>query len=150
MKPNSLTSKQEKFAQLVVSGMSLSAAYRGAFDAAKCNIATINKRASELMSNGEITGRVDSLRAKQMAGMFEGLNYEYRDAMRELNEAIAFAKECKNPGAFVAALNLKQRISGLHVEDRKNDRSPLAGMSADRVRAALAAITALRKAKLGA
>jgi phage terminase small subunit len=59
-----LTPKQEKFAQCVADGMSQADAYRSAFDAVKMKAETIHKRASELMGNGEVTGRVQELRAK--------------------------------------------------------------------------------------
>ena len=60
MKP--LTQLQEKFAQLVVSGMTQADAYRGSFSADKMKPETIHKRASEMMAKGEVMGRVDELR----------------------------------------------------------------------------------------
>ena len=145
-----LTPKQEKFAQMVASGNNQSDAYRGSFDAENCSNVTINKRSSELMGSGAIAGRIDSLRAEIMSKVSEEVAYEYADAIVELDEAIKFATTCKNPGARVAALSLKQKISGLHVEDRKNERNPVAGMDAGRVKAALEALAAMRKAKIAA
>ena len=58
-----LTSKQEAYAQAIVSGMTQADAYRAAFSAEKMKDATIHKRASELMADGEVTGRVAELRA---------------------------------------------------------------------------------------
>ena len=49
-----LTSKQEKFAQEVASGKTQADAYREAYDAQNMKDATIWKRASELMSDGEL------------------------------------------------------------------------------------------------
>lgn len=99
------------------------------------------------MADRNVTARVDYLRAEHMGKVAEEVFYNYEDAMRDLDKAIAFAIECKNPSAWIAALNLKQKISGLHVEERKNDLSPVSGMSAERVKAALEALQALRKAK---
>jgi phage terminase small subunit len=59
-----LTHKQEKFAQCIADGMTQSDAYREAFDAENMKPETIHKRASELMGNGEVTGRVQELRSK--------------------------------------------------------------------------------------
>lgn len=60
----SLTPKQEKFAQEVASGKTQADAYRAAFNCAKSSKTTIIKRASELMANGDISGRVDQLKAQ--------------------------------------------------------------------------------------
>ena len=150
MKTKSPTSKQEKFAQLVASGNSLSDAYRGSFEPTKAAQESIHAQASRLMTNVMVSARVDLLRAEYMSKTAEEVFYGYQTAMAELDAAITFAKECKSPGALVAALNLKQKISGLHVEERKNEQSPVSGMSSARVKAALDALAALRKAKVGA
>ena len=146
-----MTPKQEKFAQLVASGQSLSDAYRAAYCVGE-NTApdVVNVKASQVMSDGKVTVRVDVLRAQYMTNIAQEVSYEYEDAMSELDEAIQFAKQNGASAAYVAALNLKQKISGLHVEDRKNDRNPVAGMGPDRVKAALAALAVMRKAKVAA
>lgn len=59
-----LTPQQEKFCKAVVSGLSLSDAYRKAYKAGNMTARTINKRAGELMHNGAITGAVIRLREK--------------------------------------------------------------------------------------
>jgi hypothetical protein len=82
-----------------------------------------------------------------MAKVAEDVAYEYQEAMAELDDAVKFAKECGSPAAVVAALNLKQKISGLHVEDRKNDRNPVAGMSHERASAALEALQLIKRAQ---
>ena len=60
----SLTPKQEKFAHCIADGMSQADAYRTAFDAGKMKAETIHKRASELMADGAVTGRVQELRGR--------------------------------------------------------------------------------------
>ena len=60
----SLTPKQEKFAHCIADGMSQADAYRTAFDAGKMKAETIHKRASELMTDGAVTGRVQELRGR--------------------------------------------------------------------------------------
>lgn len=57
----SLTPKQEKFIQGVVSGLSQREAYKQAYNTAKMKDETIDKRASELFSKGEIKGRYKEL-----------------------------------------------------------------------------------------
>lgn len=59
-----LTDKQEKFAQAVaLEGMSLSDAYRSAYDTARMKDKTINEKASILAKDDKITARVAELRA---------------------------------------------------------------------------------------
>ena len=60
----SLTPKQEKFAQEVANGKSQADAYRAAFDCKRSKPETVIKRASELMANGDVSGRVSQLRAQ--------------------------------------------------------------------------------------
>ena len=60
----SLTPKQEKFARCIADGLSQANAYRAAYDAEKMKADTVYKRASELMLDGAITGRVQELRGK--------------------------------------------------------------------------------------
>ena len=59
-----ITPKMEKFAQCIADGMTQADAYRTAFNAGNMKPETIHKRASELMSSGEVKGRVSELRAK--------------------------------------------------------------------------------------
>jgi transposase len=60
----SLTPKQEKFVQAIADGMTQADAYRSAFDVKpSTKPETIYKRASELMANGEVTGRLNELKA---------------------------------------------------------------------------------------
>lgn len=72
----------------------------------------------------------------------------YRDAMKKLDEVILLAKASKNPSAYVAALNLKQKISGLHVAERRNELSPVSGMTYAQMKAALEALAAWRKSQM--
>lgn len=58
-----LTPQQEKFAQEVAKGSSLSAAYRVAYKADKMKPEVVNVKASELAAIGTVSVRVDMLRA---------------------------------------------------------------------------------------
>lgn len=57
----SLTSKQEKFIQGVVSGLSQTDAYKQAYDTSKMKENTIWNKASELMKNNEVRVRYEEL-----------------------------------------------------------------------------------------
>ncbi len=140
-----ITPKQENFAQHVATGKSLTDAYRQA-GYAITNAKTANEAASRLLANSKVLARVESLRVDHMCKLSEIVSYSYRDAMKELDDVILLAKEGKNPSAYVAALNLKQKISGLHVAERRNELSPVSGMTYAQMKAALEALAALRKA----
>ena len=61
-----LTDKQERFSQLVVKYGNQSKAYREAYDVSgTTKDETIHKRASELMSDGHVSGRVEELREEE-------------------------------------------------------------------------------------
>jgi phage terminase small subunit len=66
-----LTSQQEKFAQEVGSGKSLSDAYRAAYKASKMRPESVNDSASKLMANPAITQRVAKIQvdAAEKAGL---------------------------------------------------------------------------------
>lgn len=57
-----LTPKQESFCQAIASGKTQSDAYRIAYDTANMKDATIHKRSGELMADGAITGRIDTIK----------------------------------------------------------------------------------------
>lgn len=56
-----LTKKQEKFIEELIKGKSQREAYKAAYNTAKMKDETIDKRASELFKNGEVTGRYNEL-----------------------------------------------------------------------------------------
>lgn len=62
MKRKELTQKQERFALAYIETGNASEAYRRAYCAAKMKPETINKRASELLADGAVTGRIGELR----------------------------------------------------------------------------------------
>lgn len=59
-----LTPKQEKFCQEYIQHGNASEAYRQAYYCSNMKPETVTKRASELLANGEIKGRVQSLNAE--------------------------------------------------------------------------------------
>ena len=65
-RPSGLTDKQEAFCEGVVQGLSLSDAYRSAYDHAGMAAHTVNREAHRLMTNHQITTRCESLHAQQV------------------------------------------------------------------------------------
>lgn len=128
MSKQGLTQKQEKFARGIVSGLSQADAYRAAYDSTSTD-KTVHEAASRLARNGKVAARVMILTAQ--AGTraadtaVKAVRYELVDAMRECDEALAVAKKNGNAGAMARCVELKAKLNGLMVEDRKNQRRPL-------------------------
>ena len=64
MADNSLTPKQEKFLHKYLECGNASDAYRFAYDCSKMKDATVNVKASELLTNGKITVRLSELQGE--------------------------------------------------------------------------------------
>ena len=64
MAEGKLTIKQEKFCNKYLECGNASEAYRFAFECSKMSDETVWKRSSELLQNGEVTGRVKQLQAQ--------------------------------------------------------------------------------------
>lgn len=108
----SLTLKQEAFCQAYIENKgNASEAYRTAYAAGKMKAETVNKRASELMANGEITGRVAELQQEHRTKH----DITVSDLLKELDEArqAALSAETPQASAAVAATMGKARLTGL-------------------------------------
>jgi phage terminase small subunit len=114
---STLTPKQEAFAQAIVTGVSQSDAYRSAFNVGEgTKAATVHKRASELMSDGEVAGRIAELR-KPVAEIAQiTLKTHLEDLLKLRNMA---AKE-KQYSAAISAEVARGKASGV-VEPTKMD-----------------------------
>lgn len=64
MAEGKLTIKQEKFCNKYLECGNASEAYRFAYECSKMSDETVWKRSSELLQNGEVTGRVKQLQAQ--------------------------------------------------------------------------------------
>lgn len=107
-----LTLKQEAFCQAYIENKgNASEAYRTAYAAGKMKAETVNKRASELMANGEITGRVAELQQEHRTKH----DITVSDLLKELDEArqAALSAETPQASAAVAATMGKARLTGL-------------------------------------
>jgi phage terminase small subunit len=84
---NSLTPKQELFAQLVASGETYSDAYRKAYDVSpEIKIKTIWEKSSELMSNGKVSARVKEIQTERL----KQNEVTLQEVLKELSEWLRF------------------------------------------------------------
>lgn len=106
-----LTPKQEKFCLVYLETGNASEAYRQAYDAQSMKPETVNKRASELLDNGVIAGRLSELRAPIIAKA----QLTVEDLLDELEEAriAALTAETVQSSAAVGATMGKAKLLGL-------------------------------------
>jgi phage terminase small subunit len=108
-----LTSKQEKFAQGVASGMTQADAYRSAYNVgATTKVESIARKASDLMAEVHIRGRVTELSAPIIAKV--GITLENHIA--ELQSLKDMARDAGNYAAAIKAEELRGKVCGLYVE----------------------------------
>ena len=106
-----LTPKQENFCLAYLETGNASEAYRRAYDAENMTPATVNKRASELLDNGDIAGRLEQLREPVM----QRHNVTVDSLIAELEEArqAALSAETVQSAAAVGATMGKAKLCGL-------------------------------------
>lgn len=106
-----LTPKQEAFCLAYLETGNASEAYRRSYDAKNMRPETINKRASEILDNREIAGRLAELRAPIIAKA----QLTVEDLLAELEEARKAALDSPMPqtSAAVSATMGKAKLLGL-------------------------------------
>ena len=104
-----LTPKQENFCLAYLETGNASEAYRRAYDAENMNAQTVYKRASELLDNGEITARLEVLRAPIIAKA----QITVEDLLAELEEARKLAMSIEAPAPAVSATMGKAKLLGM-------------------------------------
>lgn len=105
-----LTPKQEKFAQLVASGLTQTEAYKQAYNVSKMGATTINREAHELARNPNISARVDELRKP----IIEAHQYTLESYVKRMNEVAEMAFEQGQTAAGVKALENVGKVLGLY------------------------------------
>lgn len=103
-----LTSKQEKFAQAVASGMTQADAYRHAYNAENMADSTIWSRASELAADGKVSGRIKSL---QESATIAAL-WSRELSIKTKRQALQHALEKKDSRAIIQASDALDRLYG--------------------------------------
>ncbi|EJL53925.1 Terminase small subunit [Rhizobium sp. CF122] len=101
--------RHEAFCRAISRGEAASRAY-GSIYHAPTKTAEVN--GSKLLRNPKVVDRIAELKgqaAKRTVKTVESL-------VSDLDETIAFARECRNPAAMVAAINAQARLLGLVVE----------------------------------
>ena len=121
----SLTIKQEIFVQRLIEGYSQREAYKFAYEADNMKDETIDKRASELFSKGEIKGRYEELKNELKQQMF----YTVEKANDDLNWIKLKAKEDienrgikqANANTYLGAVKQQIELNGITIKEAKKD-----------------------------
>ena len=121
----SLTTKQEIFVQRLIEGYSQREAYKFAYEASNMKNETIDKRASELFSKGEIKGRYEELKNELKQKMF----YTVEKANDDLEWIKLKAKEDieyrgikqANSNAYLGAVKQQIDLNGITIKEAKED-----------------------------
>jgi len=126
-----LTVKQENFCLAYMETGNASEAYRRAYNADAMKAETVNKRASELMTNGAITGRIEVLRGKVEAKALLTIERLTNDLLRIAKKGEDLAEA---PGLSVARASLMDaaKLNGL-VVDKKDHSSSDGTMTPSRI-----------------
>lgn len=103
-----LTPKQESFCLAYLETGNASESYRRAYSAENMKPETVNKRASELLDNGEVAGRLAELRAPIIAKA----QLTVEDLLAELEEARKLAIDTEAPAPAVSATMGKAKLLG--------------------------------------
>lgn len=121
----SLTTKQEIFVQRLIEGYSQRESYRFAYNAEKMKDETVDKRASELFSKGEIKGRYEELKQELKERAF----YTVEKANEDLEWIKAKAREDieyrglkqANANAYLGATKQQIELNGITIKEAKED-----------------------------
>ena len=125
-----LTPKQRKFAENVVSGMSLADAYRNSYDAQDMKAATIQRNAITLMTDNRVTACVEAI-AEQKRRQSQALTVSDRDMLVDLLRKWSKGDESATSSQLRAA-ELLGKACGLYREVIEDHRErPAAAVAAE-------------------
>ena len=114
-----LSDKREKFCLLLVSGKSLTEAYRQSRPTGVMNDHTAACRAKDLLKRPEILKRIAELRLPAVLAVRKAYTYTLDMALRECDEAYALALALGQPSVMVGAVTVKAKIAGLVVDKKE-------------------------------
>jgi len=124
MATKNLTIKQEGFCLAYIETGNASEAYRLSYNVTKMKPASINRKATELLSNGTITARLAELRSEHR----DRHDVTVDSITEEYEKARKLGMENGQVSAAVAAITGKAKIHGLMIEKKEHsgkDGKPL-------------------------
>ena len=129
----SLTPKQSTFCRHVATGMTMSDAYREAYDAGNMKPATVNREAHALMATPKITARVERLQGQKDRAIVAASLSDREKVLTKLRTLVDSAEGTPGEHVMLRACDLLGKSIGLF-KDVQVQEAP---RSADEVRAEL-------------
>ena len=127
-----LTSKMEKFSRgVAVEKLSLSDAYRAAYDTAKMQPTTVQSEASKLAAHPAVSARLEVLEGRAEAAIIKKAALTVEQSLDEAGELLEDAQALGQISAGVAAATLRAKLSGLLVEKPAEKGSALDSMDVE-------------------
>lgn len=124
-----LTSKQERFAQLVAAGESQSDAYRATYNCQNTLDKTIHESASRAAADPKIAARIKELRAPAV----RKIELSVQKLLERLNDALELAEQTDQPSAMVAAMREMGKLADLYPAEKRENRNFDMTQLADRI-----------------
>lgn len=132
-----LTRKQRQFCENIINGMNLAEAYRNSYDAENMKPASVQKRASELMTDGKIKGCLQAL-GDERRRRSEALTVSDRDMLVTKLRAWTNGESATN--SQLRAAELLGKACGLYRDVVEDHRERPAQVVAAELEAKLAAL----------
>lgn len=121
-KKETLTPKQEKFAQVCVETGNASEAYRQVYNSKKMKPDTIHTAAQQLLANYKVAGRIKDLRAEHKARH----DFNVDKAHNQYVESYGMAKDLKKPESMISATKAQCDLHGIEPAKTINVRGSFA------------------------
>lgn len=120
----------EQFAHCILKGMTQADAYRHVYPKSRSwKPASVDNKASVLARSPGIQARVARLREPVVQAVREQVAYNLAHAMQEAERALELAERIGNPGAMVAAAQLRAKLNGLLVERKEVSVTQMGNMT---------------------
>lgn len=144
-----VTFKQEKYAQGIADGLSLTEAYRRAYDCENMSEATINSKANELSRNGRVVARIDQLmEAREYMVQHDGAHIR-SVVLKYLLDTVQSATVQDKDRLKAAELLGKTNLASLFTDNTKtNHGDDKASLDVDKLNAQLRQLIADAKAQV--
>ena len=127
-----LTAKQEKFCQCVAAEMTLSDAYRAAYNTDKMNDQTVWTEASKLAKRDDITERIKTLR-KPIVNHYENSVISETRQVHDILWAMVRNENVKDENRL-RALDMINRMTGAYRDQTEQDKQDdLSGFDTDKL-----------------
>jgi len=131
-----LNEREENFARLVARGENQSSAYAIAYGH-ESKGAQSKANGSRLANKPNVHARIEFYKAAYASKVATEIEYEIKDALHEINDAMALARTCEHPTAMLGAIRLKCELKGLIGPGKAETSKPLTGEELDKSLAGL-------------